>query len=44
MNPNEWCEYVGDEKYILKLLLSVLSVSVKTMEIVRNLPRLDFID
>ena len=37
-DPNE---YAGST-YILKLVLSVINVSVKTMEIVRNLPKLEF--
>lgn len=37
-DPNE---YAGSA-YILKLVLSVISVSVKTMEIVKSLPKLDF--
>jgi predicted helicase len=41
-DPNEWREYTGDDKYILNLLLSVISVSVKTMKIVKDLPTLDF--
>lgn len=37
-DPNE---YAGG-RYVLKLALSVIGVSVKTMEIVKNMPRLDF--
>lgn len=41
-NPNDWCEEIGDEKYILKLLLSSMTVALKTLEIVKNLPNVDF--
>ena len=39
-DPNE---YAGST-YILKLVLSVINVSVKTMEIVKNLPHTSFKD
>ncbi|MDR0752150.1 MAG: hypothetical protein LBF12_06205, partial [Christensenellaceae bacterium] len=42
MDPNKWCDEVSDPKYILKLMLSVITVSVKTMEIVKNMPVIDF--
>jgi predicted helicase len=42
MDPNKWCDEVSDPKYILKLVLSVISLSVKTMEIVNTLPVIDF--
>lgn len=41
-NPNKFCEEIGDEKYILKLLLSSLTVSLKTLEIIENLPEVEF--
>ncbi len=41
-NPNDYCEEIGDEKYILKLLLSVMTVAIKTLEIVENLPEVEF--
>ena len=41
-NPNDFCEEIGDEKYILKLLLSSMTVSLKTLEIVENLPEVEF--
>jgi predicted helicase len=40
-NPNDWCDYVKNPKYLLNLILSVISVSVKTIEIVEALPKLD---
>ncbi|MDR0751116.1 MAG: DEAD/DEAH box helicase family protein [Christensenellaceae bacterium] len=41
IDPNKWCEEIRNPKYILNLLLSIISVSVKTMEIVYNLPKID---
>jgi len=37
-DPNDWAEEVGNPKYILDLLLSVINVSVQTVEIVKGLP------
>lgn len=39
-DPNDWAKEVGNPRYILDLLLSVINVSVQTVEIVNNLPRL----
>ncbi len=41
-NPNDWAEEVGNPRYILDLLLSVINVSVQTVEIVKNLPKIKF--
>ena len=41
-NPNDFCEEIGDAKYILKLLLSSMTVSLKTLEIVESLPEINF--
>lgn len=41
-NPNDFCEEIGDEKYILKLLMSTMTISLKTLEIVENLPEVEF--
>jgi len=41
-NPNDWAEEVGNPRYILDLLLSIINVSVQTVDIVNNLPKLDF--
>lgn len=40
-DPNEWAEEVGNPRYILDLLLSVINVSVQTVDIVNKLPELD---
>ncbi len=41
-DPNDWAEEVGNPRYILDLLLSIINVSVKTVEIVENLPEVIF--
>lgn len=41
-DPNDWATEVGNPRYILDLLLSIINVSVKTMEIVKNLPKVKF--
>ena len=41
-NPNNWAEEVGNPKYILELLQSVINLSVLTAEIVEGLPELSF--
>jgi predicted helicase len=41
-NPNDWAKEVGNPRYILDLLLSVINVSVKSVEIVEGLPELKF--
>lgn len=37
-DPNDWAAEVGNPRYILDLLLSVIRLSVETMEVVRGLP------
>ena len=41
-NPNDWAEEVGNPRYILDLLLSIINVSVQTVDIVNDLPKIDF--
>jgi len=41
-DPNNWAKEVGNPRYILDLLLSVINVSVKTVGIVESLPKLVF--
>lgn len=41
-DPNDWAEEVGNPRYILDLLLSIINVSVQTVEIVKGLPKLEF--
>ena len=41
-NPNDWSKEHGDEKYIYNLLLRIITVSIETMKIVNNLPKLKF--
>ena len=41
-DPNKWAEEHNNPRYILTLLMSVITVSVKTVEIVAKLPKLKF--
>jgi predicted helicase len=41
-DPNDWATEVGNPRYILDLLLSVINVSTQTVDIVNDLPKLDF--
>lgn len=40
-DPNDWAIEHSNPRYILDLLLSVINLSMKTLEIVKNLPKLD---
>lgn len=42
-NPNELAEVAGNPRYILDLLLKVISMSTATLEIVDSLPSLEFV-
>jgi predicted helicase len=41
-DPNDWAEEVGNPRFILDLLLSIINVSLQTVEIVENLPKIKF--
>jgi predicted helicase len=41
-DPNEWATEVGNPRYILDLLLSIINVSVQTVDIVASLPKVKF--
>lgn len=41
-NPNDWATEHNEPRYILDLLLSVMTVSLKTQEIVNSLPEVKF--
>jgi predicted helicase len=41
-DPNDWAQEVGNPRYILDLLLSIINVSVQTVDIVTTLPKVDF--
>lgn len=41
-DPNDWAKEVGNPRYILDLLLSVINVSIQTVDIVNALPKLTF--
>jgi predicted helicase len=41
-NPNDWATEHNNPQYILDLLLSVIAVSIKTVDIVAGLPRVEW--
>lgn len=41
-DPNDWATEHNQPRYILDLLLSIITVSVETMKIVKGLPKLKF--
>ena len=41
-NANDWAREHGKPRYILDLLLSIINVSVQTVDIVKALPKLKF--
>jgi predicted helicase len=41
-DPNDWATEVGNPRYILDLLQSIINVSMQTNEIVRGLPGVSF--
>lgn len=41
-DPNDWGAEHEDPQYILRLLLSVMTVSLKTQEILKGLPKVEF--
>ena len=41
-DPNDWAKEVDNPRYILDLLLSIINVSVQTVDIVDGLPKMEF--
>lgn len=41
-DPNKWGEERGNPRYILDLIMSVITVSLKTLDIVDSLPDVSF--
>ena len=41
-NPNDWCDEHKNPRYILDLILSCITVSLKTLDIVDSLPTVEF--
>jgi predicted helicase len=39
-DPNDWAKEHNTPRYILDLLLSVITVSIKTVDIINSLPKL----
>ena len=40
-NPNDWASEHGNERYILNLILSCMTLSLKTLDIVKKLPNVE---
>jgi predicted helicase len=40
-DPNDWSRQVGDPRYIVDLLARIVTVSVRTAELVDDLPALE---
>jgi predicted helicase len=41
-NPNKYLEECGNERYIVELILKVVTVSMETLKIIATLPKLEF--
>ena len=41
-NPNDWANEQNKPSYILDLLLSIITVSIKSVDIINSLPMLNF--
>lgn len=41
-DPNDWSKEVGKPRYIFDLILSIINVSIKTVDIVNKLPKINF--
>jgi predicted helicase len=41
-DPNDWAKEHDNPRYILDLLLSVIKLSIETVDIIENLPKLEF--
>jgi predicted helicase len=41
-NPNDWAAEHNNPRYILDLLLAVINLSIETVDIMKNLPKLEF--
>lgn len=41
-DPNDWSAEVGNPRYILDLLLSVINLSVESVRLVKGLPKVEF--
>ena len=41
-DPNDWCDEHNNPRYILDLILSLITISIETMKIVKSLPKLEF--
>lgn len=42
-DPNDWANEVGNKRYVLDLLLSIINVSMQTVDIIDELPAIELI-
>ena len=40
-DPNDWADEYGKPRYILDLLLSIVTVSLETLKIIKTLPQIN---
>jgi predicted helicase len=43
-DPNDWAEHQGNPRYLIDLIARVVTVSVQTVGIIRELPSLDLLE
>lgn len=41
-DANDWCDEVGDKKYIFNLLLRIINLSCQSVDIINSLPKVNF--
>jgi predicted helicase len=40
-NPNDWCDEIGNPRYIVDLIKRIVAVSLTTMQIIDTLPKFE---
>ena len=43
-DPNEWSHSVGKPRYIIELVARIVAVSLRTMQVVDSLPKLEILE
>lgn len=43
-DPNDWCKEHNNPRYVLDLLLSIITVSIKKQELIQQLPEISFME
>ena len=41
-DPNDWCQEIGNERYIVDLIKRIVYLSVESVKIIKGLPRVEF--